>query len=261
MPIAADMKKVLCNTTTIRLNSITRLIIKPRHESMAWHLDIYAKINLSTYKEVWVKENRHLWAFRRYGYVEKSNVEWLSVNFDVPIIAHWCARDNDTYIRWVMIPTFRAIKKLFGLSNAMLATMINQFIRRYSMNSIEGGCSTWECIVAYGGVCDDWAQLGFKIGKYLGWRVAYVVGYIPGESFDPASAFLCNASWWSISYAEPEWIDAMIKVVLRNGSILICKAWIDTGYAVEQWSQYRVKEVIIHGIPQEEIEKVIKLKR
>ena len=253
-------------TKTIRLSDVAWLIIKGSKAEV--------KINLTKYKEVWLKENPGFCAekvcdaffknckclrWAKYvlgeGNVTNPKVELIRVRFKVvnitrdlisnsslitvkiPIIIPrglaniYDYNDNNTYVKHVIAPLTRYLSK----SPKELARNIAYLIAQSGYNpKVAAAMFTIEEFLIRGGVCGDWTEYSYILSKYF--NLTVVTANVHVEN-GPEHAFtlLCNVSWWKNEYG--------LKIYLRNGTLLECYAWVDTGYALRYWDLLKIDGV------------------
>ena len=267
-------------TVTIRLSDVAWLVIKGSRAEV--------KINMSKYREVWLRENSGFCAekecdaffkncrcLRWAKYVlnetnvTNSKVELIRVRFKVvnitrdltsnsrlitvkiPIIIPrglvniYDYNDNNTYVKHVLVP----LMKYLSTSPKELARNIADLIAQSGYNpKVAAAMFTIEEFLIRGGVCADWTAVAYTLRRYFNLTVVTATVHVGRSGEEHAFALLCNTTWWRNGYG--------LRIYLRNGTMLECYAWVDTGYAFKYWDILKVDSI---GGINERINKIEKL--
>ena len=244
-------------TKTIRLSDVAWLIIKGSKAEV--------KINLTKYKEVWLKENPGFCAnaecdafnnCRCFRYLRYLNVTFKVVSaerelrsrgrafwvrIEVPIIQYVLVNDTKYPIikdpreeiptpfeKYVLAPLI----KYLSASPKEEALNVKYLIEQagYNGETLRTADQFW----IQGGECGEWAGFASHLGGLLGLKAIVVSGAWTAGPHD--SAFLCNETWWRNQYG--------LRFYLRNGTVLECYLWVDTGYIIQVWEKYSILEYI-----------------
>ncbi len=159
-----------------------------------------------------------------------------AVVFEVPVIlskhsstgylvpAEW----GPTYMKHVLAPALtHLIHNLRICSNVKperkgLATAIKELIEQSGYNYNRHSRSDIDFLLN-GGQCSDWAGFAYFFAETF---KLHAIG-VAADSHD--TAYLCEP-WWRSNYG--------LKLRLKNGSIVRCYIWVDTGWAVQNWKEY-----------------------
>lgn len=264
----------LPKTVTVRLSDVAWLIIKGSKAEV--------KINLTKYKEVWLKENPGFCAekecdafnncrclrWAKYILNETNvmnpKVEPIRVRFKVVNITRDLTSNsrlitvkipviipqgidyryyNNTYASHVIVPLIKYLSK----NEKEVARNIADLIAQSGYNSkVLNKILTLEEFLVRGGVCWQWATKTYELSKYF--NLTSVLALIHVDVEEHELALLCNKTWWRNQYG--------IRIYLRNGMMLECYAWVDTGYALKYWDILKVDSI---GGINERINKIEKL--
>ncbi len=217
--------------------------------------NIYVRINVTIYREIWLKENPGMCLYGEYtpgeGYVCHR---WLSTNssmvrdrtifvkriicgeevfFEIPIVTLPDRRleKTPTYLVHVVAPAIKNlvyVVKICGEpSLRALAKAIKDFVVSGGYCHPSKFSSLEEMLMYCSGDCDVWAGIGSLI---LDITTNNSVKHLYVLAGMHASEFICEP-WWNTPYK------VVVKIPELNRT-LICSLWIDTGYLIEHWHEY-----------------------
>lgn len=233
------------STTTVKTVNLGDVAVLTMKGSKA-----YLHVNLTAYKGLWFKENGDKHCAIVFTRQRELNVCFTKENitfkvykvgkdipvhgvltyfvFEVPVpklvtnYSGFLAYPIDfleglTYLKHVLVPAI----KVLGSNAKEQALIIRDIIEQ---SRYGGNPNTLTEFFVKGGICGDWAGVAAHLGMLLGFNVMDLSTVVREPH---ASALLCNETWWKNQYG--------LRFHLRNGTVLECYLWVDTGALRQSW--------------------------